>query len=217
MEKVFVIGMFKTGTTSIAHALQKLGKRESHFELKDGTRCSTIEYTPLFGIDPLNPTNIPAAMTQHPEWSLLLDAAEKATVFKDAPWLYLYKQWDRLFPNSKFILTLRKGGANAAALSDLKMWKRLDIYKEVRQKLSENEILCGMKLRYEMHVEEVRRYFLGRHDHFLEICIEDQSGQKTWEILTKFVMGPNAVPPSEPFPRSNVAPPEDQEERQEFP
>jgi hypothetical protein len=81
--KVFCIGFHKTGTTSIAVALKKLGYR-------------------VTGPNGVNDPNI-----EHNALAMATRLATKYDAFQDNPWPLLYREMDKEFPGSKFILTTR--------------------------------------------------------------------------------------------------------------
>ena len=81
--KVFGIGFHKTAPTSLAKALSYLGYR----------------VTGPNWVDNPNPLEKVCKMA--------FELANKFDAFQDNPWPILYKELDRKFPGSKFILTLR--------------------------------------------------------------------------------------------------------------
>ena len=81
--KVFGIGFHKTATTSLAKALSYLGYRVTGPNWVDNPNPAEKVYKMAF------------------------ELANKFDAFQDNPWPTLYKELDRKFPGSKFILTLR--------------------------------------------------------------------------------------------------------------
>lgn len=217
-ERVFVVGMFKTGTSSVVKALRHLGYAPAVYNgyssVNAGARSaaeapkqySTVTYLDIPGIDPLCPSHLHDTIREGPHWDDIVSAASRATLFADAPWLYLYREWDALYPSgSRFVLTLRKGGGAAGVRSDLAMWKRLDLYMEVREVMDDDEILKSIEERYDAHNREVREYFAGR-DNLLELCLGDNEDHENWAALSSFVHGPASMTPMMPFPRENTDP-----------
>ena len=95
---------------------------------------------------------------------------------------------DKWYPNSKFILTLRKDN-EALVLSDINQWKKIGkVNIPPKERFIE---------RYEKHNQTVLEYFKNRPDDLLTMCIEKEDG---WEKLCKF-LGKDI--PNEPFPHSN--------------
>ena len=82
-QKVFCIGLQKTGTTSLQYALSKLGYRVAG----------------VFSIDDLN----------HPDQMLerAISLVPQFDAFADNPWGIYFKELDRAVPEAKFILTSR--------------------------------------------------------------------------------------------------------------
>jgi len=83
MEKVIVIGMQRTGTTTLGQALIILGYNV----------VATVK-----GLDKYLLTG---------DKSKAIEIASQYDAFQDLPWIFLYKDLDEKFPNSKFILTIR--------------------------------------------------------------------------------------------------------------
>lgn len=81
--KVFCIGFHKTGTSSMAVALQALGYR----------------VTGSCGVNDPNLENNVIAMAY--------GLVDQYDAFQDNPWPIIYKELDARYPGSKFILTLR--------------------------------------------------------------------------------------------------------------
>lgn len=177
MNKVFCIGMFKTGTTSIRKAFEILGYK-------------TISY---WGI------NNDAWCVDKKSWDLkqIREKANQHEAFKDFPWLFLYRELDNWFPNSKFILTIRD--AEKVAVSDLNHWKRFNITND-QWKIDEQERHIPLKQRfinrYDRHNKDVLDYFYGK-DNLLVMNLENGDG---WELLCNFL---NKSIPDLPFPWEN--------------
>lgn len=202
-EKVFGIGMFKTGTTSLTEALKVLGYKAGPCGESDTTR-----FTDLTGItaqDYVKWPKLAAKLHQSDHWPMLLSAARESASFADGPWLFLYQEFDQAFPGNKFILTLRKGGGEACADSDLKMYARREMGIEVATGLDEEGLREMIIDRYEGHNAAVREYFKDRPNDLLEICFEENDEEANWRLLTDF-LGKPSVPTGTPFPRKNVAP-----------
>lgn len=182
-QKVFVIGLGRTGTTSMTEALGHLGYTIIHtpdvwHQLKYGD----------YNLDLLN----------HPQVDGIGDVA--AAIF--------FKQLDREWPGSKFILTLRELGGwlrsqeyhvkashveertgaarenmvftRAAAYGSVEYerWRFIDVYRD--------------------HLRSVRDHFSGRDD-LLQIKL-GWEGQKKWSLLCEFL---GKASPRAEFPMSN--------------
>lgn len=175
VRKVFGIGFHKTGTTSLAHALTTLG------------------YT-VAGPNGLNDPDI--ASNAH---TLAYAIAERFDAFQDNPWPVLYREMDKRYPGSKFILTLRPTDAwiqsqvkhFGETTSPMREW----IYGAGCPKGNEDVYIA----RYERHNREVLDYFSQRPDHLLVFHLSAGTG---WDEICAFLGKPV---PSVPFPHSNRA------------
>ena len=173
--KVFGIGFHKTGTKSLALALRRLGYRVTG---------SNDVYNPNIARD---------------VQALVRRLVTEYDAFQDNPWPILYRELDRDYPGSKFILTLRPTekwiGSVArhfgAESTPMRKW----IYGVGAPKGNE-EIYVE---RYERHNREVREYFRERPGDLLVLRITEGEG---WEKLCPFLGKP--VPNME-FPHENRA------------
>lgn len=171
--KIFGIGMFKTGTKSLGEALSILGYRtNANFwaAVDNNWYPSEEEYS-----------------------DSLLEIYERATeydAFCDAPWMFVYKELDKEFPHSKFILTTRD--YEGLATSEYKMWKRSGA------SISEVPSRHRFIERIRNHDRYVREYFEGRDEDLLNLNICEGEG---WEKLCPF-LGVEETP-SHLFPYEN--------------
>jgi hypothetical protein len=173
--KVFCIGFHKTGTTSLEVALKRLGYR----------------VTGCFG------TKDPDIGEKVYDMADVL--VQKFDAFEDNPWPIIYKELDRNYPDSKFILTIRPSESwirslvRDFALTETPMRKWIygvgcpegneDIYVQ----------------RYEEHNREVLEYFKDRPN---DLLIFDMPGGDGWEQLCPFL---GADIPKKSFPHANKA------------
>lgn len=173
--KVFGIGFHKTGTTSLAVALQQFG------------------YTVTGSNEVYNPR---IAEEVH---DLARRLARTHDAFQDNPWPLLYREMDREFPGSRFILTTRptdkwiRSVVTHFGTQDTPM--RRWIYG-VGHPAGNEAIYIE---RYERHNREVLEYFADRPGDLLVLAITEGEG---WEKLCPFL----GVPvPNRPFPTANTA------------
>jgi hypothetical protein len=134
----------------------------------------------------------------------VLREAEKHESFEDWPWFLLYREFDRRFPNTKFILTLRKDTATYVASlkghHDRQGIRNRDFIKphwwdEVFGVEPADWDYEKSALRYENHNRAVLEYFAGRiNKDLLLVCWENGDG---WTELSRFL---NKRAPDEPFP-----------------
>ncbi len=175
MPKIFCIGFQKTGTTSLGRALEVLGYRVCNPD--------------VFVTDPnIGEKALDYAIEKIPQYD----------AFQDNPWPLLYKELDARYPGSRFILTTRHprswlrsvkkyfGPYEAAA----EVW----IYGGVGTPYKNQKRFLQ---RYKRHNREVREYFKGRPNDFLEIDLGKGHG---WKEICAFLEQPA---PETPFPFEN--------------
>ncbi|MBI3154319.1 MAG: hypothetical protein HYZ20_02825 [Burkholderiales bacterium] len=177
--KIFGIGLSKTGTSSLAQALQRLGYRT-----KD---CmGALRYLPgdLASID--------------------LDTVLAHDALTDTPIPSFYRELDARFPGSKFILTVRDRAGwlqscrkqfnerSAAAQSEAHRKLFEDLYGT--NVFDEPRFAAG----YDRFVAGVREHFRGRPGDLLEL---DLGAGQGWDELCAFLGRPV---PDAPFPKANV-------------
>lgn len=178
-QKVFGIGFHKTGTTSLGAALEALG-----YQTCDGAGAvrqavGHAEMMRLLRENQLEP---------------LMRVAEHYDAFTDNPWFILFRELDRRFPGSKFILTVRdeRRWFDSAVRyfgqseSDLRAW----IYGAARPVGNEK---CWVE-RYRDHIVQVKAHFRHRPDDLLVVDWEQGGG---WDELGQFL---GRTAPSRPFP-----------------
>ena len=184
--KVFGVGFQKTGTSSLDAAFQILGYRTDK-----GVFINTPGRKKSLRIAP--------PLTNDKVLERVLPIAREKDAFSDNPWPLLYRELDALFPDSKFVLTVRTPQSWLASLvrhfgseeSDMLEW----IYgcRSVRG----NEARC-LEV-YEAHNAAVRAHFASRPGALLELDIEKRP---RWNDLCAF-LGKSI--PKQPFPRANTA------------
>jgi hypothetical protein len=168
--KIFVIGLSRTGKTSLTQALRMLGYRTVHF---------------------------PTSFDQF----LYHEAATDTSV------AYRFEELDRLFPGSKFILTLRDEKAWLTSYTQL---RNLQIrigrnWPMMREAAKVRESIFGTQdfdpeawiAGYRRHTEHVLKYFAERPGDLLIMDIPSGDG---WEKLCPFLG--KLIPPA-PFPHLN--------------
>lgn len=132
-------------------------------------------------------------------WNFLLKMLADYDAVEDTPWFMIYKELDRLVPNSKFILTIRDEVAWYKSVKkhvgDLRSAQHEWIYgrgKGLPKDDKDNTIAV-----YQRHNQEVMAYFKDRQDDLL--IIDFTKGEK-WEKLCQFL---NKDIPEQPFPHYN--------------
>ncbi|OGQ81745.1 MAG: hypothetical protein A3F90_13395 [Deltaproteobacteria bacterium RIFCSPLOWO2_12_FULL_60_19] len=168
MGKIFGLGLSKTGTTSLHQAFKRLGLNSVHYPHKKEI------FVGDFG------------------W---VDGHDAVSDIPVAPY---YPQLDKIYPGSKFILTVREVGewlesmqrwwSQPARVSDYMIRMRIAVYGV--------HAFHADRLRYvyQKHMKDVTEYFRNRPRDFLvfNIC-----GGEGWEKLCPFLDRP---PPGGNFP-----------------
>ncbi|SMQ45865.1 unnamed protein product [Zymoseptoria tritici ST99CH_3D7] len=182
--KVFVLGLSKTGTTSIGDALEILGYRRLGWA---DTRSRIMVHTWMNGG---KATNL--------ELSQLWDA------FEDLPWPVMYREMAEKYPDAKFLLSRRK---------DEETWLRSMAVHVGRGKWKPYAYFYGadtfegnedtMRQAYRDHMRDVRAFFNDKPDRLWEMSIDDD-GDVNWDVLCQIAQCPGGKPPKVQFPRSNT-------------
>jgi len=175
--KVFGIGLNKTGTTTLGTCLGHLNYKHTSVSLKLLKQIKRGQYEDLFRM------------------------VEQYDSFADWPWPLVYKQLDFKYPDSKFILTVRKDSRtwfnsllrHADKINTTKFRKLVYGYAMPHNYKDEHIAF------YEKHNREVCNYFAKRPDKLLVICWETGSG---WKELCSFL---NKDIPDITLPHKNKA------------
>jgi hypothetical protein len=161
--KVFEVGVPKTGTNSLARAYEILGlnyvgrRPKLYEEVKAGQFENALAY------------------------------AENFEAFRDAPWHDddMYKRLDKRFPKSKFILLERDDESWLKSMENFfspdKNWKNID-EKYLIKNFKENEQVV-LNFKHERY-KEVKEYFSSRSEDLLIMNICAGEG---WEKLCPFL------------------------------
>ncbi len=179
MSKIFGIGWAKTGTTTLGKCFRILGLNHQSQDLGLVKDVGTGDF------------------------SRISTLAERYEAFEDWPWIILYKELDKLFPGSKFILTQRNPDSwirsyknmlsnQGDAPNELNEIRRI-LYGLPFPNISESQLIE----RYKRHNTEVELYFRNRPDDLLVVNWEDGHG---WKELCKFL---RKDVPNAPFPHAN--------------
>ena len=168
------MGFHKTGTKSLARALEILGYRVTG---PDGARDPRIAERAL---------------------PMALDIASRFDAFNDNPWPVLFREMDGAFSGSRFILTQRSADSWIASVvryfGDERTPMREWIYGPGRGAPRGNE--RAYLDRYRRHNADVIAYF-SRRECLLTMDITAGDG---WESLCDFLELPV---PGQPFPHVN--------------
>jgi hypothetical protein len=162
MNKIFGIGLHRTGTSSLGLALQQLGYRtHANADARSRTEARRMAW----------------------------NVCSKYDALQDVPWPVLYRWLDDEYPNSKFILTVRPeedwidsvcrtfGGKDIEAHA----W----IYDGVADPLEDPEHYLKT---YRQHNQEVLDYFGERRGD--DLLVMDVTKGDRWEKLCPFLGDP---------------------------
>ena len=181
MRKVFCLGFQKSGTSSLGLALSRLGYRVAgYWQFRDLGERAEVSMDDLL--------------------ERARSLVGQFDAFKDTPWPVLYRDLDKLYPNSKFIHIVRDPQRwIASAVGDFKAWPN-PIHKAIYGSAFPDGNEAAWIERYERHNAEVVQYFAGRPDDFISLSLE--RGEVTWASICSFLEHPV---PDEPWPHANTA------------
>lgn len=172
-QKVFGIGFHKTGTTSLAVALD------------------------ILGYSVTGPNSVKDPDIEKKLLTITKELAVKYDAFQDNPWPLVYKEMDAEFPGSKFILTIRnedewiKSVCLHFGRKSTPMRKLIYGYGSP---VGNEQVYLN---RYRQHNKDVIEYFSSRKNDLLVINISKGQG---WVELCDFL---GHEKPNVKFPRAN--------------
>jgi hypothetical protein len=183
--RVFGLGLSRTGTRSLTSALHVLG-------------IDTVHY-------PIDEYSFRAMASGKLDFQLL-DGFDGITDITVAPY---YAQLDRMYPEAKFVLTVRDEDAWLRSCEN--HWTGRDAFAPAETPASESHMKVRRFLRaavygtydfeperfryvYRKHVDDVRRHFADKPGRLLELNI---AGGQGWDELCPFLGRPV---PDQPFP-----------------
>ena len=186
MNKIFGVGLNKTGTTSIAKALEILGFDCVHWQSeKKGNIKDLIEKN--------NKIDLPL-LTGIEEYDAYFDWNHPRTN-------HLFKKLDHQYPDSKFILHTRpiedwinSRYQHVSSIPHLTKWQ-----KKYPDNPWYNLDVEAWKIEYEEHHNDVRSYFKDRPD---DLLVFDLFGGDSWKELCDFLQ---VEKPKVDFPIENKA------------
>ena len=177
--KIFGIGLSKTGTTSLANALQILG-----YNTKDNMGVVKYAAGDLSSVD--------------------LDTVDAFDAVTDTPVPSFYRELDARYPGSKFILTVRDSDGWLKSCKKQFTQRFAEVqtvaHKRLFTDLYGTDVFDAQGFRngYERFVDGARNYFKDRPRDLLIINIAAGEG---WDELCRFLGQPV---PDIPFPKANV-------------
>lgn len=169
------VGQQKTGTSTLRECLKLLG-----YNVKDTSERVLI---PIL----------------EKKWDKVFSMLDGFDACEDTPWYSIYKELDKQYPNSKFVLTIREHESWYKSVSrhigDLVDPRHEWIYGRGKG-LVKNHKQNTLKV-YNTHNEEVQAYFKDRPNDLL--VIDFTKGEK-WDKLCAF-LGKDV--PNKSFPHAN--------------
>ncbi len=172
--KIFGIGFHKTGTKSLARALRLLGFTVTG---PNGVEDPDIAVT---------------------AWPMVRSLVPQFDAFQDNPWPLFYRELDREFPGSRFILTVRETESWLRSVVGYFGTKETPMRRWIYGHGSPVGQEAVYRERYERHQREVTEYFRARAGDLLVMDFERGDG---WAELCPFV---GRAPPGQPFPHVNA-------------
>jgi hypothetical protein len=173
--KIVGIGLNKTGTKTLRACMR-------HWQLKHISFC-------------------PEAfdLWRNNDYSTLMTWVAAFDSFEDWPWPLMFKEIDRTFPGSRFILTRRRSPdvwfeslCRQADRTGPTIFRKYAYGFEMPHNHKREHIRA-----YEEHLQSVREHFNDRSEALLEVCWEEGSG---WTELARFLGFPR---PDISFPHEN--------------
>lgn len=176
MQKVFGIGLSRTGTKTLARALRILGL--GRHRTYDAYLERVFERTG----DP----------------QPLIDSAVHGETFEDSPWYFVWPELDRAFPHSKFVLTTRRDPEVHAR----SLWQHM-VDLGLQRGAPPARTVAELAAYAEAHERAVIAYFATRPDQLLVACWERGDA---WEPLCRFLDRPVPPQPFPHENRGRYAP-----------
>ncbi len=185
--KIFCIGFYKTGTTSLYDALRILGYATINGD-KPGSYPGADDGETL--------------LKQIAAGDYRLPAFDLFDAFTDAPYMWIWREIYQLFPNARYILTMRDEASwiessvkffRGRRIRPMMVWmfgKHADPSNDAESRQAWLEI-------YRRHNAEILEHFAGRNDQFLVL---DPTRDPGWDKLCAFL---DAPVPRQPWPHSN--------------
>ena len=185
--KIFCIGFYKTGTTTLFEALRILGYNTVNGD-KPGSYPGADDGATLI-------QQIDAGNFRLPTFELF-DA------FTDNPYFTIWRQIHAMFPDAKYILTVRDEGPWIAScvkfyrnrrIRPMRVW----MFGRHADPSRGPESRAAWLDAYRAHNAAVRDFFKGREHQFLEL---DPTREPGWQRVCAFLDAPI---PDRPWPHAN--------------
>jgi Sulfotransferase domain len=184
---IFGIGFSKTGTTSLASALRRLGYTTIHGDGRGSWPGADEGATLIRAIE--------AGDYRLPTFELF-------EAFVDNPYFIIWKQLDNMFPRAKFILTLRDENAwidsciryyHGRRVRPMRSWLFGEHADPSASRCARDAWLDA----YRKHNNAILHHFSSAEDRFVVMNLSEGDG---WEKLCGLLGAPI---PAKPFPHMN--------------
>jgi len=164
MNKIFGIGLGRSGSTSLTKALQRLGFRVKH----------------------------------HPKVPIFYETVKSHNGVVNGFTLLVFEELDKMYPNSKFILTLRNFSSWMISCENYMNNTRRGWQKDLRIKVFGVDGWDYEKFRksYTQHIKRVLKYFNNRKDLLILNICAGEGYEKLCPFLGKKIL-------NEKFPHKN--------------
>lgn len=172
-QKVFVIGFQKTGTTSLEHALQYMGYR-------------------VYGGD----KNLMKFDSSNELKNYILKTLESWDVVQDMPWPLFYKELYELYPDAKFILTIRNTDKWIESVVKYFAGIRVPLHRKIYNVPCAEGHEDVYRAIYDRHNQEVEKFFKDKSN----FIVMEQGRNFDYETLCGFLSIKEV--PSSPFPHA---------------
>jgi Sulfotransferase domain len=185
--KIFCIGFYKTGTTSLYEALRLLGYRTINGD-KPGSYPGADDGASLI---PLMDAG-----------NYCLPTLDQFDAFTDAPYLWIWREIYAQFPDAKYILTVRDEDRwinscvrfyHGRRVRPMMIWKFGRYADPSRDQASREQWLET----YRRHNAEILEFFADKPDQFL---LMEPTRNPNWDELCRFLEAPV---PDQPWPHAN--------------
>ena len=186
--KIFAIGFYKTGTTTLFEALKVLGYRTINGD-KPGSYPGADDGETL--------------LRQIERGDYRLPTFELFDAFTDNPYFHLWREIFEQFPDAKYILTVRDEERWIESCASFYRNRRIRpmrvwMFGKHANPGDSAESRQAWLEAYRAHNAAVREHFRSRPDQFLEF---DPTRMHEWGPLCEFLGKPV---PAEPWPHANV-------------
>jgi hypothetical protein len=190
-QKIFGIGLSRTGTTTLTLALRRLGYSACHFPHDRTTQRELLRYC------------------EAPSLPLQFSAADKHDAVLDTPVAMIYRELFEAYPGSRFILTVRSKQSWLKSCETFWKkavpWQYLGRSNYARYCRRINVAVYGrtdfdavaFSAAYDRHVDTVSDWF---YDHGHRLLVLDICNGEEWAKLCSFLDAPI---PELKFPHAN--------------